>query len=156
MPEVVRHVAGLYQLFWSDQGIRTFTGCQTAPMTMDTEAHKIQGSIDTTDCPSTKYGINWYADYYTFTGSVGDKISISITASFNKEIILYDPNGAVVQDELVRIPDGREWYTLPVTGTYVLEVTSDWTHPGQRGSYTFTSVNRSSTVSGMCGKKTPI
>jgi len=84
-------------------------------------------------CIINKYGLGWYADYYRFTGSIGDQISISITSSFNQNIVLYDPNGTKVQDQDDRIP-GDLWYTLNAAGTYVLEVTSYYA--GQTGGYT--------------------
>ena len=134
-------------------GQAAVTPCQTTPMIMESDVHEIQGSLDTTDCTSTKYGLGHYADYYTFEGSAGDRISIAITAAFNRNIVLYDPNGGEVQDEDVRIPYGG-WYTLQVTGTYILEVTSY--QAGLTGGYTLTSVKRSAKVNGMCGTKTPI
>ena len=153
IPEAIRHVAGLYQLFWADKSVRTFTACQTDLTTIGGDA--IVGEISLTDCTSTKHGNGWYADYYTFTGSVGDRISISITASFGENIVLYDPNGTKVQDEHYgRIRYGSGWYTLGVTGTYILEVTSQGA--GETGSYTLTSVKQSAKVNGMCGTKTAI
>ena len=119
-------------------------GTKTA-ITMGREPTTTQGNLAIDDCVSFKYGINWYADYYTFTGSVGDRISISITASFGENIVLYDPNGTKVQDEHYgRIPYGSGWYTLGVTGTYILEVTSQGA--GETGSYTLTSQSSDTTA----------
>jgi hypothetical protein len=123
-------------------------------MTIGTEVHEIQGSIDTTDCTSTYYGLGWYADYYTFTGSVGDKISISLSSAFDPRMVLYDPNGTVVEFRSIRIPYGSEWYPLEMTGTYTLEITPY--HAGATGSYTLTSVKRAGKVWNMCGTRTPI
>jgi len=69
---------------------------------------------------STKYGLGWYADFYTFTGAAGDWISISLSAVCTSRMVLYDPNGLEAQYESVRMPEGSGYYTLPMTGWYTL------------------------------------
>ena len=112
------------------------TMCQTAPMTIGGEP--ITGKIETTDCVSLKYGIGWNSDLYSFTGTVGDHVSILVnTSEFNTNIVLYDPKGLKVQNESTRIPRGSGYYTLEATGTYTVEVTSYTA--GSTGMYTLKS-----------------
>jgi len=144
-PEAIRHVAGLYQLFWAAKSISMVTTCDTTPLTIGGDA--IFGEISLTDCTSTKHGNGWYADFYTFTGSAGDKISISQPeAQFTRDMVLYGPNGLVVLDANAdfRIPNGSGYYTLPATGTYTLEVTTFYA--GETGNYTLTSLSSDTTA----------
>jgi hypothetical protein len=112
------------------------TMCPTAPMTIGGES--ITGKIETTDCVSLKYGIDWNSDLYTFSGSAEDQVLILVnTSEFNTNIVLYDPTGLKVQSESTRIPRGSGYYTLEATGTYTVEVTSY--NAGSTGMYTLKS-----------------
>jgi len=124
--------------------------CECLPLNM---GGSNSGSIDTTDCTSTKFGIGWYSDCYKFPGSVGDRISISLSAAFgNPRMLLYDPNGGEVQYESIRIPSGSGCYTLQVPGEYTLEVTPYFA--GVIGGYTLTWLSCDST-SPIPGPVTP-
>ena len=111
---------------------------QPTPITIGGDP--VTGRIETSDCVSLKYGIGWYSDFYTFTGSVGDQILILLNPSeFSTNIMLYDPNGLRVQNESTRIPRGSGYYTLESTGIYTVEVTSY--NAGSTGLYTLKSAN---------------
>jgi hypothetical protein len=107
----------------------------------------LTGTLSNTDCRSTQRGADFFADQYSFNGVAGQQVSITVVhdpASVNLDPYLFligpdgtpvgqDDDGAGNQDS--RIP-GSGLTTLPLTGKYVIEVTS---FGGQQtGNYTVT------------------
>lgn len=91
----------------------------------------VNGSLSTTDCTDDVSGASYYADYYQFTGVAGEKIAIQMSStSFDNWLVLRFPSGNYTNNDNggggtnARIPATSGYYTLPESGTYVLEATS--------------------------------
>jgi hypothetical protein len=110
----------------------------------------VSGQFTTDDC-SWYFSITpqhpYYTDVYAFSGTAGQKISISLSSStVDTYVELYNVNDinatALVGDDdggggtNSRIPAGSGYYTLPATGTYYIwAYTAD---PGWTGAYALT------------------
>ncbi len=90
------------------------------------------GLLNDSDCRSI-VDATAYADLYAFSGQAGQRIAIGQTSSyFDTYLTLLAPNGSALafnDDESAgssdsRIPPGTGYYTLPVTGTYLVEASS--------------------------------
>ncbi len=74
----------------------------------------------------------YYADRYSFSASAGQQVAILLTSSaFDTYLYLIGPSGTVIAQNddggggtNSRIPASSGYYTLPSTGTYIIEVTS--------------------------------
>jgi len=106
---------------------------------------RVNGALSTNDCRSRLRGSNnHYADRYSFTGTAGDRVSIELTSgNFDTYLYLVGPNGSLVTENDdggagtdSRIPPDSGYYTLPATGTYVIEATSY--EAGRTGAYALT------------------
>ncbi len=84
-----------------------------------------------------------YIDYYSFSGTAGQAISVSLTSSaFDTYLYLLDADGNVIEENDdtssattdSRIPMGAGVVTLPSTGTYYIGANSY--DAGQTGAYT--------------------
>ncbi len=100
-----------------------FTNCQSyTPIALN---QTINGALTTSDC--TIGGSTSYVDQYSFNGTAGQKIAItmrSITLSSGK-LYLTDPNGDFVGNgSSPRVPAYNGFLTLPVSGTYKIFATS--------------------------------
>lgn len=92
----------------------------------------VSASLDTTDCRSRVRGVQYYADRYSFYASAGQQVAISLMSSAfdtylyllgpDKSVIGQDDNGGGGTDS--RVPPGSGFFTLPSSGTYIIEVTS--------------------------------
>lgn len=116
---------------------RTFTvsqaaggggGCTVATIAI---GQTVSGSLNTSDCRSPVRGTSYYADRYSFSASGGQQVAILLTGSFDTYLCLIGPSGSVVaQDDdggggtNSRIPGGSGYFSLPSSGTYIIEVTS--------------------------------
>jgi hypothetical protein len=96
-----------------------------------TYGQTVNGSLSTTDCADDLNGARYYADYYQFTGTAGDKIYARlVSSSFDPWLTLYFPSGKYTNndngggDTTARIPATSGYYTLLESGTYRLEATS--------------------------------
>ena len=104
----------------------------------------INGSLATTDCLISEDSNSYYTDYYTFSGTAGQPVSISmISSAFDTYLILRDPNDVNIAQNNdgggstnARIPAGGACFTLPVTGVYTIEASSNY--PTVTGAYTLT------------------
>ena len=117
--------------------------CTVAPIS---QGQTINGSLTSSDCQSSQRE-NTFADQFAYSGFAGEQISIDMsrTGSSTLDTYLYliGPTGTVVteNDDIdgsntnSRIPV-TGLFTLPVTGTYVIEATS-WA-PNSSGTYTLT------------------
>jgi len=112
----------------------------------------VNGSLSTTDCTDfDATGATYYADYYLFTGTAGDKIYIQqSSSSIDPWLMLIFPSGGYTSNDdggggtTARIPATSGYYTLPESGTYLLEATSAISNT--TGSYTLSLVKESSTA----------
>ena len=104
----------------------------------------VSGSLSGDDCRAPSRGINFYADRYSFSAPAGQEVSISYSASsgsLDPYIYLIGPDGTVVTQNddggggsASRIPSGTGFFPLPLTGKYLIEVTSY--DRGESGAYT--------------------
>jgi subtilisin-like proprotein convertase family protein len=100
------------------------------------------GTLATTDCFSANRPGS-YADRYTFSGTAGDPVEITMDGApplTDTYLYLFDPSGVMIaQDDdggpglNSRIPGASGFFTLPATGTYTIEATSF--SPNITGSY---------------------
>ena len=116
--------------------------CTILPINLE---QTLNGSLTNSDCNSSQRE-NTFADQYSFSGFAGEQVSIAMNGGSVDDTYLYliGPGGAVVSenDDIVagtnrnsRIPvDG--FFTLPVTGTYIIEATT-W-EPNITGNYSIT------------------
>ena len=120
------------------------SGCTASPISLD---QTINGSLSNSDCKSSLRE-NTFADQFSFSGIADQQVSISMSktgaSTLDTYLYLIGPTGAVVteNDDIVlgtdtnsRIPLSG-FFTLPVSGTYVIEATS-W-DPNFTGTYTLT------------------
>lgn len=129
---------GYYTLTVSNPAV-----CASTSLTIGEEKN---GRLETTDCISAGRGAGYYADDYVFTGSKGDSISILLSsANFETYLILTGPDGTQPQETNTggpeygdsRIPEEQGFYRLPASGTYTIEVTSQYQEG--TGYYTVTT-----------------
>ncbi len=96
-----------------------------------TAGQPINGSLVSGDCLSPLRGGNRFADRYSFSGTAGQMVAISQSSTaFDTFLYLIGPNGALLaQDDdggdgtNSRIPADTGFFTLPATGTYLIEAT---------------------------------
>ena len=101
----------------------------------------LDGALATTDCA---LGGGRYYDDYTFAGSAGQQVSVSLNSSaFDAYLYLLGPGGSAVAEgdgggggTNARIPDGGGLFTLPSAGTYTIRATS--AAAGATGAYSLT------------------
>jgi uncharacterized protein (TIGR03437 family) len=91
---------------------------------------------DSGSCRSIVRGSSYYADRYSFSGTAGQAVAIQLQrpSSYPDYLYLIGPNGVVVTEGF-RTPS-TGFFSLPTSGTYLIEVTS--TDTGRSGSYTLT------------------
>lgn len=102
----------------------------------------INGVLATTDCKSRARGVSFFADRYSFNGTTGQQVAVLLTSSVldtyvyllgpDKSVAAQDDDGGVGTNS--RIPPGSGLFSLPSSGTYVIEVTSF--DQNTTGSYT--------------------
>jgi hypothetical protein len=92
----------------------------------------INGNLSVLDCRSPARGGQYYADQYSFNGTAGQRIAVTLSSSaYDTYLYLRGTSGSVIaQDDdggggtNSRIPTGSGFFTLPNTGTYTIEPTS--------------------------------
>jgi len=93
-----------------------------------TPGQTASGSLSADDCPSSRSNqfTTYYADRYSFAAAAGRQVLITALAErFAPALTLFDPNGLVVaQFESARVPPSGDFLTLPLSGNYVLEISS--------------------------------
>jgi uncharacterized protein (TIGR03437 family) len=103
--------------------------CTATPITLGQPRN---GALAQGDCLSPLRGGNRFADRYSFSGTAGQQVVLSQSSTaFDSYLYLIGPNGALLaQDDdggdgvNSRIPPDSGFFTLPATGTYLLEATS--------------------------------
>ena len=93
----------------------------------------IQGALDNQDCPLSD---GTFADNYTFQGTAGDQVTITMSAAFDTYLILINPAGQLETFDEDAGPgtDSRIVYTLTSTGTWTVVANSS--HNPDVGPYT--------------------
>jgi len=89
----------------------------------------VNGQLNTSDCQRSD---GRFADRYSFSGTAGQQIAISLdSTAFDTYLFLLNSSGSVIaQDDdgggglNSRIPTGSGFFTLPVTGNYVILASS--------------------------------
>jgi hypothetical protein len=112
----------------------------------------VGGTLATTDCLLS--GGNYY-DGYTFSGSAGQQIAVSMSSSaFDTYLYLLGPSGNPVAEDddgggglNSRIPAGSSFLTLPSNGTYTIRASSF--SPGSTGAYSLTLTLNTPPPSGL-------
>ena len=128
----------------NDVQTSTFTVTTNNPCTNPspiTVGQTVNGQLSAGDCVLNDGS---FADLYSFSGTTGQQIAISLNSSaFNAYLLLANPSGTViVQNDdggggtNARIPAGSGFFTLPATGTYTIYANS--LTAGQTGSYALT------------------
>lgn len=113
----------------------TFTTCTSS--TPIAFGQTISGALTTSDCTIAGQP-NRYADPYTFTGTAGQRIAVTMrgSGSFFALLYLIDPNGVITTTDssgTSRLPAaGGSFFTLPVSGIYTIYAT---TSAGGVGTY---------------------
>lgn len=112
------------------------------------------GSLSSGDCRSPSRGVEYFADRYTFNGTAGQRVAISMvnTSGLDPYVFLIAPDGYVLSqnDDVTdfetnsRIPTGPNTITLPQTGVYTVEATTFGRL--QTGTYTITVQNPGCTL----------
>lgn len=90
------------------------------------------GTLTATDCTAGARGAGYYTDRYSFTGTAGQLVSIQLTSNaFDTYLYLKNPAGALIASNddggggsNSRIPATSGNFTLPASGTFVIEATS--------------------------------
>ncbi len=116
--------------------------CSASAMTI---GGTYSGTLAATDCTAGVRGAAYYTDRYSFTGSSGQRISIQLKSSvFDTYLYLKNPSGTVIASNddggggtNSRVPASSGYFTLPVAGAYVIEVTSYG--QGSTGAYSLSS-----------------
>ena len=95
----------------------------------------VSGALATSDCAVTlSDGNQYYTDYFAFNGTAGQQISTTMTSSdFDTYLILEGPGGSGRWENndggggtTARIPEGSGFFTLPATGQYKIQATSNF------------------------------
>lgn len=127
----------------------TTTGCTASSISI---GQTLSGVLSTSDCRSPVRGNSFYADRYSFNASAGQQVAVLLTSTASDTYLyLINPSGSVIaQDDdggggaNSRIPASSGFYSLPSSGTYIIEVTSYAANT--TGSYTLSLSTNSNTV----------
>jgi len=134
----------------------SFPDCVTTPISFGVARN---GNLASGDCRSPSRGVEFFADRYSFSGTAGQRVFITMNSSSGVDPYLYliGPDGYVVnQNDDVNVPNtnsripvetgfpGDNAFTLPMSGVYIVEATSFARQ--QTGSYTITVNNTGCTI----------
>jgi thermolysin len=120
------------------------SGGGSCPATAISVGQTINGSLTTSDCIYT--GTNKYVDLYSFNGSAGQRVGVSMnSSSFDTYLYLLDSSNQIIGEDddggggtNSRIPATTGFVTLPATGSYKIHATSF--SAGTTGAYTITLI----------------
>jgi hypothetical protein len=115
--------------------------CSVHPISI---GQTVNGTLSTSDCGAMWKSYFSYTHRYSFNGLAGQQVQISLGSNdFSPDLYLTGPDGTRVASSNQNggtanayIPSSGSLLTLPLTGTYTLEVTS---FDGKIGNYTLTS-----------------
>src|SRR6185503_1556123 len=114
----------------SGSGPPSFPSCVETPIDSGLSAN---GTLATSDCRSPSRGVGFFADRYSFQGTAGQRLNITMSQSgntFDPYLYLIGPSGFVISqdDDGNGTPDARisaaGTFTLPDSGKYIIEATS--------------------------------
>ena len=125
----------------------TLTSGATCSLTPIAFGETKAGSLSASDCTNPIDGDGTFADLYTFNGTAGQQISITMTATspgnVNPYLYLVLPNGELLAEDndggggtTARIPQGTGVGRLPMSGTYTIVANTAST--SQSGNYNLT------------------
>lgn len=107
---------------------------ECATNTPITPGATVTAALTTSDCRTSLDGTLFYTKFYSFSGTSGQQLSFGLTATsgnLDPYLVLRTPSGTgTVEDDnggggtAARIPAGTGFFSLPETGTYILEVSS--------------------------------
>jgi hypothetical protein len=101
------------------------------------------GTLASSDCRSPSRGVGFFADRYSFQGTAGQRLNITMNESggtFDPYLYLVGPSGFVISQDDDGNGNGNSrisaagTFTLPDNGKYIIEATSFFT--GGTGNYT--------------------
>jgi hypothetical protein len=98
--------------------------CSAIPMKI---GETLGGFLKMSDCRSRSRGSEFIADRYSFTGTAGQKLEITLgSKDFDSFLYLVDPAGRIVaqDDDSGKGSGAKISFTLKSTGTYTIEATS--------------------------------
>jgi len=115
-----------------DAAINAIGGGNNCPITPIAIGQTLSGALAAGDCRYPT-GSNWFSDAYSFNGLAGQQIAISMSsAAFDTWIALIGPNGSQLTFDNdggggtnSRIPATTGFFTLPATGTFVIQASSN-------------------------------
>jgi hypothetical protein len=120
-------------------------GCTVTPISV---GQTVNGALNSTDCLLSDGS---FYDLYTFNGTAGQQISISMSAGFDTYLFLLTPDGSVLASDddggggtNSRIPTTSGFIALPVSGTYSIAANSFGA--GVTGPYTLTLAGATSSA----------
>lgn len=94
------------------------------------------GTLASGDCTAGLRNTGQYTDSHAFTGTVGQNVTVDLSATFDTYVILVSPSGTVAaqNDDISssNLNSRIANFTLTGTGTWTIEVTSYWA-PGEAG-----------------------
>lgn len=95
--------------------------CSPTPISV---GQTVNGNLTGSDCP---LGDGTFYDPYSFSGTAGQRVAVSMTAQFDTYLFLNRPDGTVLAEDddggegfNSRIPANSGFITLPTTGTYTI------------------------------------
>lgn len=141
-------LANSFRPFPEEQGAYTLTLTGGATCTTSAIAYgdTKSGTLNTSDCTNFIDEDGTPVELYTFSGTAGQQIAITMTATtgnLDPYLYLLTPDGELLADDdnggggsIARIPAGAGFGRLPATGTYTIVVNTRLT--SQSGNYTLT------------------
>ena len=125
--------------------------CATTPITA---GQIINGTLGFSDCYSFQRGQQYPADRYSFSGTAGQRVAIRADSStVDTFLYLVDPGGTAVASNDdgdvrtgARIPAGTDFFILPSSGSYQIEITS-FSTAAATGAYSISLSNGSANCS---------
>ena len=122
---------GAYTLTLADGGI-----CPSTPLTVGQTLNN--ASLAAGDCMLPD---ETFFDLYTFSGTAGQQVAVSMSGDFDAYLYLVGPDGQIIAEDddggggtSARIPAGTDFFTLPTTGTY--RILANQFFAGTTGTYT--------------------
>ena len=116
--------------------LQAATGAASVPSSCPAQAiacpGTANGTLATGDCTTGLRNTGQFTDAYSFSGTLGQTLTIDMTSTFDTYLILVSPSGAVAaQNDDISTSGGNfnsriANFTLDATGTWTIEATSYW------------------------------
>ncbi|MFN0119436.1 MAG: S8 family serine peptidase, partial [Blastocatellia bacterium] len=119
--------------------VATGTDAPCTVITPISASQQVSGRLESGDC---QLADGSSADLYSFTGTAGQRVAISLESTqFDAYLLLRDPGGIIIEQDddggggfNARIPAANGTLVLPVSGTYTIIANS--LNAGETGTYT--------------------